>query len=58
MNKRIKNIFPLGKMDGFVIAHALGWLCKTLMIRDFWMTNLLSVTFEFLEYSLVSGVAN
>ena len=42
----------LGKMDGFVIAHALGWFCKTLMIRDFWMTNLLSVTFEFLEYSL------
>ena len=39
-------------MDGFVIAHALGWFCKTLMIRDFWMTNLLSVTFEFLEYSL------
>jgi len=47
-----------GKMDGFVIAHALGWLCKTLMIRDFWMTNLLSVTFEFLEYSLEHQLPN
>jgi len=47
-----------GKMDGFVIAHALGWFCKTLMIRDFWMTNLLSVTFEFLEYSLEHQLAN
>ena len=45
-------------MDGFVIAHALGWLCKTLMIRDFWMTNLLSVTFEFLEYSLEHQLPN
>ena len=45
-------------MDGFVIAHALGWLMKTLMIRDFWMTNLLSVTFEFLEYSLEHQLPN
>jgi len=47
-----------GKMDGFVIAHALGWFCKTLIIRDFWMTNILSVAFEFLEYSLEHQLPN
>ena len=45
-------------MDGFVIAHAAGWFCKTLIIRDFWMTNLLSIAFEFLEYSLEHQLPN
>jgi phosphatidylserine synthase 2 len=48
----------LGKMDGFVVAHAVGWFCKTLIIRDFWMTNVLSVTFELLEYSLEHQLPN
>ena len=45
-------------MDGFVIAHAMGWFCKTLIIRDFWMTNIMSVAFEFLEYSLEHQLPN
>jgi len=45
-------------MDGFVIAHAMGWFCKTLIIRDFWMTNIMSVSFEFLEYSLEHQLPN
>ncbi|XP_034272606.2 phosphatidylserine synthase 2 [Pantherophis guttatus] len=46
------------KLDGFVPAHFLGWYLKTLMIRDWWMCMIISVTFEFLEYSLEHQLPN
>ncbi|XP_042638047.1 phosphatidylserine synthase 2 [Orycteropus afer afer] len=46
------------KLDGFVPAHFLGWYLKTLMIRDWWMCIIISVMFEFLEYSLEHQLPN
>ncbi|MEE6499376.1 hypothetical protein FKM82_003427 [Ascaphus truei] len=46
------------KMDGFVPAHFLGWYIKTLMIRDWWMCMMISVMFEFLEYSFEHQLPN
>ncbi|XP_060031867.1 phosphatidylserine synthase 2 isoform X2 [Erinaceus europaeus] len=46
------------KMDGFVPAHFIGWYLKTLMIRDWWMCSIISVMFEFLEYSLEHQLPN
>lgn len=46
------------KMDGFVPAHLFGWWIKTLVLRDYWMTFLLSVLFEILEYSLQHQLPN
>lgn len=46
------------KMDGFVVAHFVGWVFKALMMRDLWMTNVISIMFEFLEYSLEHQLAN
>uniref|UniRef100_A0A6I8P780 Phosphatidylserine synthase n=1 Tax=Ornithorhynchus anatinus TaxID=9258 RepID=A0A6I8P780_ORNAN len=46
------------KLDGFVPAHFLGWYLKTLMIRDWWMCMIISVMFEFLEYSLEHQLPN
>ncbi|XP_013925742.1 PREDICTED: phosphatidylserine synthase 2 [Thamnophis sirtalis] len=46
------------KLDGFVPAHFLGWYIKTLMIRDWWMCMIISVMFEFLEYSLEHQLPN
>ncbi|XP_039696357.1 phosphatidylserine synthase 2 isoform X8 [Pteropus medius] len=46
------------KLDGFVPAHFLGWYLKTLMIRDWWTCTVVSVMFEFLEYSLEHQLPN
>ncbi|XP_070563726.1 phosphatidylserine synthase 2-like [Ptychodera flava] len=46
------------KWDMFVIAHILGWYAKTIMIRDFWICHILSIMFEFLEYSLEHQLPN
>ncbi|KAG8515718.1 Phosphatidylserine synthase 2, partial [Galemys pyrenaicus] len=46
------------KLDGFVPAHFIGWYLKTLMIRDWWMCTIVSVMFEFLEYSLEHQLPN
>ncbi|XP_058858030.1 phosphatidylserine synthase 2 isoform X1 [Acipenser ruthenus] len=46
------------KMDGFVPAHFIGWYIKTLVIRDWWMCMIISVMFEFLEYSLEHQLPN
>ncbi|XP_019486696.1 PREDICTED: phosphatidylserine synthase 2 isoform X2 [Hipposideros armiger] len=46
------------KLDGFVPAHFLGWYLKTLMIRDWWTCTIVSVMFEFLEYSLEHQLPN
>ncbi|CAN0424427.1 unnamed protein product [Lampetra fluviatilis] len=46
------------KLDGFVPAHFIGWCFKTVMIRDWWMCMIVSVMFEFLEYSLEHQLPN
>jgi len=46
------------KMDGFVPAHLFGWWIKTLILRDYWLTFLLSILFEILEYSLQHQLPN
>ena len=46
------------KMDGFVPAHLFGWWVKTLILRDYWMTFLLSILFEILEYTLQHQLPN
>lgn len=45
-------------MDGFVPAHLFGWWIKTLIVRDYWLTFLLSILFEILEYSLQHQLPN
>jgi len=46
------------KVDIFILAHAGGYWCKTLIFRDWWLTTVISVTFEFLEYSLEHQLPN
>ena len=65
-------------MDIFIIAHAGGYFCKTLVctfhppsaaslcvtttllqiFRDWWLTTVISVTFEFMEYTLEHQLPN
>jgi phosphatidylserine synthase 2 len=40
------------KIDVFIFAHSFGYWCKTLIFRDWWLTTVISIMFEFLEYSL------
>merc|ERR1719464_1994983 len=46
------------KMDIFIVSHLLGYWCKTLIFRDWWLTTVISVMFEFLEYSLEHQLPN
>lgn len=46
------------QMDVFVVAHALGWFCKAIVLRDYWFCWILSVMFEFMEYSLAHQLPN
>ncbi|XP_023330653.1 phosphatidylserine synthase 2 [Eurytemora carolleeae] len=46
------------KVDIFIVAHLFGYWCKTLIFRDWWLTTVISVMFEFLEYSLEHQLAN
>ena len=46
------------KVDIFIIGHAVGYWCKTLIFRDWWFTTVISVMFEFLEYSLEHQLPN
>jgi len=46
------------KMDIFIIGHLGGYWCKTLIFRDWWLTTVISVMFEFLEYSLEHQLPN
>jgi len=46
------------KMDGFVTAHIIGWIMKMLMMRDFFLANVISILFELCEYSLEHQLAN
>ena len=47
-----------GKVDVFVFAHLFGYFCKILIFRDWWLTTVISVMFEFLEYSLEHQLPN
>ncbi|EPZ30998.1 Phosphatidyl serine synthase domain-containing protein [Rozella allomycis CSF55] len=46
------------QMDIFVVAHALGWFAKALIIRDYWFCWILSIMFELMEYSLQHHLPN
>ena len=45
-------------MDFFIIAHVFGWFAKTILLRDVWICWILSVMFEFCEYSLQHQLQN
>ena len=46
------------QFDIFVLAHSLGWFGKAVIMRDEWFLWILSVMFEFLEYSLQHQLPN
>ncbi|EIE75466.1 hypothetical protein RO3G_00170 [Rhizopus delemar RA 99-880] len=46
------------QMDLFVVAHALGWFAKALILRDYWFCWIISVSFELCEYSLQHQLNN
>nr|KAJ3420307.1 hypothetical protein HK105_005836 [Polyrhizophydium stewartii] len=46
------------QMDVFVIAHSVGWFCKALVLRDYWFCWIISILFEFMEYSLAHQLPN
>lgn len=46
------------KMDGFVVNHFIGWYFKAIVIRDWWICFIMSMLFEFLEYSLEHQLPN
>ncbi|TGZ73557.1 hypothetical protein CRM22_001447 [Opisthorchis felineus] len=46
------------KMDVFVLVHFFGWWLKTLIVRDYWLCNVLSFAFELMEYTLEHQLPN
>ncbi|KAI9227441.1 MAG: phosphatidyl serine synthase-domain-containing protein [Piptocephalis tieghemiana] len=48
----------IDQMDAFVLAHSIGWFCKSLILRDYWFCWILSVLFEVMEYSLEHQLPN
>ncbi|CAH8451982.1 unnamed protein product [Dicrocoelium dendriticum] len=46
------------KMDLFVLVHFFGWWFKTLIVRDYWLCNVLSFAFEVMEYTLEHQLPN
>ncbi|KAI8074767.1 phosphatidyl serine synthase-domain-containing protein [Gongronella butleri] len=46
------------QLDIFVLAHALGWYGKALIVRDYYLCWILSVAFELCEYSLQHQLNN
>ncbi|KAF8572409.1 hypothetical protein P879_00708 [Paragonimus westermani] len=46
------------KMDVFVLVHFFGWWFKTLIVRDYWLCNVLSFAFELMEYTLEHQLPN
>ncbi|EGF82974.1 hypothetical protein BATDEDRAFT_84504 [Batrachochytrium dendrobatidis JAM81] len=46
------------QMDVFVIAHTMGWFCKALVLRDYWLCWIVSIMFEVMEYSLEHHLPN
>ena len=48
----------IDKMDVFVPCHFFGWWVKALILRDFWILNLISFMFEAMEYLLEHQLPN
>ncbi|CAO0789439.1 unnamed protein product [Mucor circinelloides] len=46
------------QMDIFVVAHAVGWFGKALILRDYWFCWIISIAFELCEYSLEHQLNN
>ncbi|ODM87815.1 Phosphatidylserine synthase 2 [Orchesella cincta] len=46
------------KFDLFVPLHFFGWWLKTLVLRDWWLSWVISVMFEILEYTLEHQLPN
>eukprot|EP01135_Chromosphaera_perkinsii_P000474 Nk52_evm28s96 gene=Nk52_evmTU28s96 len=46
------------KIDIFVLAHFFGWWAKAIVIRDLWVCWVISVMFEFCEYTLEFQLPN
>lgn len=46
------------RMDVFVLAHALGWFVKAVIVRDVWISWICSVLFEFMELGFAHLLAN
>lgn len=45
-------------MDIFVVAHVLGWVAKSLILRDYWICWIISILFEIMEYTLEHQLPN
>ena len=45
-------------LDIFVVAHALGWYAKAIILRDYWFCWILSILFELMEYTLAHQLPN
>jgi len=45
-------------IDEFVLAHFVGWFGKSIMLRDYWLCWIFSVSFEILEISLEHYLPN
>ncbi|PVV00906.1 hypothetical protein BB560_004696, partial [Smittium megazygosporum] len=54
----IKYLPSINGMDIFVLAHSLGWFGKALVLRDNFMCWVISILFEFCEYSLEHQLPN
>ncbi|CAE6523110.1 unnamed protein product, partial [Rhizoctonia solani] len=52
------NLWASNAIDIFCLAHALGWFGKALILRDYWFCWILSIAFEFAEYSLQHQLPN
>ena len=50
--------FKAALYDVHTCAHLLGWLGKMLILRDFWMCQILSVAFEICEFSFEHMLPN
>jgi phosphatidylserine synthase 2 len=46
------------QLDVFVLAHTLGWIAKSLVLRDYWLCWVISILFELLEYSFSHHLPN
>ncbi|PIK56411.1 putative phosphatidylserine synthase 2-like [Apostichopus japonicus] len=46
------------KCDVFIWGHLFGWWAKMLMVRDYWLCNVISILFEVLEYTLEHQLPN
>ncbi|KAJ3282818.1 PSS-domain-containing protein [Rhizoclosmatium globosum] len=46
------------QMDVFVLAHTFGWFAKSMVLRDNYICWVLSIMFEFMEYSLEHQLPN